>query len=85
MDQCDQCHRLSEGFKGIGIPAHLSRVATLRKDGKVTFRYECTACGENWDFCRGRGWHRDIDAPVSPALLARLVSAAKSRVTRLHF
>lgn len=84
MDHCDECQRLSEGFNGIGIPTHLGRVATLRKDGKVTFRYECAACGENWDYCRGRGWHLDRDTPAPLPLLARLVSAARNRMNRAH-
>lgn len=84
MDHCDECRRLSEGFAGIGIPTQLSRVATLRKDGKVTFRYECRTCGENWDYCRGRGWHlNEPEAPPVP-LLTRLVHAARVRMARTH-
>jgi len=80
MDHCESCVRLTEGFHGIGIPAHLTRVATLRSDGKVTFRYECAHCGANWDWCRGQGWH-DVDAapPPPPPLLTRLVDAARAR------
>lgn len=63
MDHCDQCQRLVGGFNSIGTPAHSNRVATLRKDGKVTFRYECTTRGENWDYCRGRDWH--LNRPCS--------------------
>lgn len=81
MDHCEECRRLSEGQQDVGIPTHLSRVATLRKDGKVTFRYECRRCNANWDWCRGMGWH-DVDAPPPPPppLLTRLVVAARARL-----
>jgi hypothetical protein len=82
MTHCNDCQRLRGGFHGAGIPVHLSRVATLRKDGKVTFRYECGACGGHWDYCRGRGWHLDVDNRVPPPLLTRLVNAARNRIAR---
>lgn len=85
MDHCEQCQRLTDGLHHVGIPTHLNRVATLRKDGKVTFRYECQACGANWDWCRGKGWH-DVDAPPAapPPLLTRLVDAARAHLGLSH-
>jgi hypothetical protein len=82
MDHCEDCRRLSESSHGSETPSQLSRVATLRKDGKVTFRYECTVCGETWDYCRGKGWHTGSASTAPVPLLTRLVTAARTRMGR---
>ena len=80
MELCASCERLKNLPGGIEVPQHLARASTLRKDGKVTFRYACEACGTLWDFCRGRGWH--LDEPDPAPLLTRWVSAARARIGR---
>lgn len=85
MKPCPDCERLARNPPGIGIPSNLIRIATLRSDSTVTFRYECRHCGENWDCIPGKGWRSDTltPAPSPPPLLRRLAAVARSRLERV--
>lgn len=78
MELCENCTRLSMAKGHAGVPTHLSRVGISKKDAKVTFQYECAACGCAWNWERGAGWVSAVEpAPATP-LLARLVAAARA-------
>lgn len=84
MKPCPDCERLARNPHAIGIPSNLIRIATLRSDRAVTFRYECRHCAENWDCVPGKGWRSDAltPPPSPPPFLRRLAAAARSSLGR---
>jgi hypothetical protein len=84
MNPCPDCERLSRNPKAIGIPSHLIRIATLRSDSAVTFRYECRHCEATWDCVPGQGWRRDAPDAAPARWLSRLAAAARSGLGRLQ-
>lgn len=78
MDLCKDCNRLSTTIGRPDEVRHLTRIAAIKRDAKVAFRYQCEGCGAEWDWTRGSGWQMRNDAPPAP-LLTRLFAAARSR------
>ena len=83
MDLCNDCSRLSATAGRPDEVRHLTRVGILKRDSKVTFRYQCEACAAEWDWTRGAGWHLQNETPAPP-LISRLFAAARSRFTHPH-
>lgn len=84
MKHCPDCERLAQSPKAIGIPSNLIRIATLRSDDAVTFRFECRHCATNWDCVPGKGWRAETPIASPPPLLRRLAAAARSGLSRLQ-
>lgn len=81
MDLCDECERLTRTSGRVDVPVHLSRMAILKKDAKLTFRYQCPRCSTPWNWSHGMGWHTDL--PPVP-LLSRLGAAARLRIHQVR-
>jgi hypothetical protein len=87
MKHCPDCERLSRNPHAIGIPSNLIRIATLRSDSAVTFRYECRHCEARWDCIPGKGWRPDAPTTAmttTTPLLRRLAAVARSGLSRLQ-
>lgn len=77
MEFCEDCSRLKAAGGHTDVPKHLSRVAALKHEGKVSFNYRCDGCGAEWDWVRAAGW-QTRSANTEPRF-SRLISAARSR------
>ena len=83
QEVCSDCEDLSQHPMRIGSPPNLSRIATLRRSGEVSFQYECRHCQTYWECTQGHGWRRESTMPIPVPLLLRVADVARATLSRL--